>query len=119
MAGGMGTEKRTLVCGVWQGIISPYRPTGYVQICIILWQSDSYPLPIIASSVAVERVFSKGRLIMSHIRNRLSADSSRALMCLGAWTRAGYVETADLKHAASLPDAKDDEPWPEDNWIVA
>ena len=91
--------------------------TRYVQV--LHWLSDSYPLPIIASSIAVERVFSKGRLIMSHIQNRLSADSSRALMCLGAWTRAGYVETADLKHAASLPDAKDDEPWPEDNWIVA
>jgi hypothetical protein len=56
---------------------------------------------------------------MSHIRNQLSPDSSRALLCLGAWTRAGYVEASDLKHAASQPDAKDDEAWPEDDWIVA
>ena len=74
---------------------------------------------IAASTVAVERVFSKGRLIMSHVRNRLSPDSSQALLCLGAWTRAGYVQASDLKYAASQPDAKDDEPWPEDDWIVA
>lgn len=56
---------------------------------------------------------------MSHIRNRLLADTTRALLCLGAWTKAGYVETADLKYAASQPDAKNDEEWLEDEWIIA
>lgn len=69
--------------------------------------------------MAIERVFSKGRLVMSHIRNWLSADTTRALLCLGAWTKAGYVEAADLKYAASQPDTKDDEDWPDDKWIVA
>ena len=73
---------------------------------------------MLASSVAVERVFSKGRLLMSHICNWLSADSTRALLCLGAWTKSGFVETSDLKHAASLPDAKDDDPWLEDDFTL-
>ena len=66
---------------------------------------------ILASSVAVERVFSKGRLIISHICNRLSAESTCALLCLGVWSKMGYVEHADLKHAASLPDVKEGESW--------
>ncbi|KAJ7933627.1 hypothetical protein B0H13DRAFT_1592206, partial [Mycena leptocephala] len=35
-----------------------------------------------ATSVDVERVFSRGRLLLSHVWNRLSAQSTRALMCL-------------------------------------
>ncbi|KAI9511659.1 hypothetical protein F5148DRAFT_958704, partial [Russula earlei] len=61
-----------------------------------------------ASSVAIKCVFSKGQLIMSHIHNQLSADTTQALLCLGAWTKAGYVEDANLKYAASQPDTKDD-----------
>ena len=83
-----------------------------------LFYSLPYRRKMLASSVAVERVFSKGRLLMSHIRNRLSGDSTRALLCLGAWTKSGFVETLDLKHAASLPDAKDDDQWPEDEFMV-
>jgi hypothetical protein len=58
----------------------------------------------LATSVDVERVFSKGRLILSHIRNRLSVGSTRALMCLGYWSRLGYVEDSDIQAAAVLPD---------------
>ncbi|KAG5641758.1 hypothetical protein H0H81_011016, partial [Sphagnurus paluster] len=60
------------------------------------------------SSVAVERVFSKGRLLLSHVRNRLSAQSTRALICLGYWSKLGYVKNSDLLTAASLPDAQDE-----------
>ena len=66
---------------------------------------------ILAASVAVERVFSKGRLLLSHIWNRLSAQSTRALLCLGAWSKLGYVDLDDLKAAASLPDVGEDETW--------
>ena len=41
---------------------------------------------IVATSVDVERVFSKGRILLSHVRNRLSVQSTWALMCLGAWS---------------------------------
>jgi hAT family C-terminal dimerisation region len=58
-----------------------------------------------ATSVDVERVFSKGRLVLSHVRNRLSAQSTRALMCLGAWSRMGLVKDRDIMAVVRLPDA--------------
>ena len=69
-----------------------------------------------ASSVAVERVFSKGRL--SHIHNRLSAQSTRALLCLGYWGKMDLIKNDDLNAAASLPDAKNDEVWSDDDWSI-
>ncbi|KAG5633763.1 hypothetical protein H0H81_009638 [Sphagnurus paluster] len=49
------------------------------------------------------------RKLLSHVRNRLSAESTRALLCLGYWDKMGYVANSDLLSAANLPDAKDDE----------
>ena len=66
----------------------------------------------------VERVFIKGRLIISHVRNRLSAQSTCALMCLGYWSKVGLVSLEDLKAGASLPDATVDETWSDDDWAV-
>ena len=36
-----------------------------------------------ATSVAVECVFSRGRLMLSHVRNKLTAQSACAPLCLG------------------------------------
>lgn len=57
-----------------------------------------------ATSVDVERVFSKGRLVLSHIRNGLSVQSTRASMCLGNWSRMGLVMDKDVMEATKLPD---------------
>ena len=69
--------------------------------------------------MAVERVFSKGRLLISHIRNRLSAQSTHALLCLGYWSKMGFVSLEDLKAVASLPDVKEGETWFVDEGIIA
>ncbi|GBE88185.1 hypothetical protein SCP_1204160 [Sparassis crispa] len=53
-------------------------------------------LTISATSVDVERLFSKGRLLLPHICNGLSAQSIRALLCLGEWSRLGFVQVADI-----------------------
>lgn len=66
-------------------------------------------LPLIATSVDVERVFSKGRLLLSHIRNRLSVQTTRALLCLGEWSRLGLVQDSDILSATQVPVADDDE----------
>lgn len=57
----------------------------------------------------VERVFSKGRLLLSHVRNRLSVESTRALLCLGVWSKMGYVKDTDVMAVAQQPevDAED------------
>ncbi|KAF8812018.1 hypothetical protein BYT27DRAFT_7014683, partial [Phlegmacium glaucopus] len=52
----------------------------------------------------VERVFSQGRLLLSHIRSRLSVQSTRALMCLGVWSILGYVKDSDVKGVIVLPE---------------
>lgn len=58
----------------------------------------------------VERVFSQGRLLLSHIRSRLSVQSTRALMCLGVWSKLGFVTDSDLKAAVvALPELRDDD----------
>ena len=65
----------------------------------------------------VEQVFSKGRLVLSHIQNCLSAQSTHALLCL-AWSKLGYVDLDDLNAAASLPDVGLDETWSDEEWNI-
>jgi hypothetical protein len=69
-----------------------------------------------ATSVAVERVFSQGRLVLPYIRNRLSAESTRALLCLGDWSLRGLVKDGDVKAAAVLPDVEGEEPQLTEGW---
>ena len=46
----------------------------------------------------------------------MSAQTTRALLCLGAWSKLGYVELDDLNAAASLPDVGPDETWSDEEW---
>nr|VWP02659.1 Non-specific serine/threonine protein kinase (EC [Ganoderma boninense] len=72
---------------------------------------DDPLLCIPAMSMDVERVFSKGCLLLSHVRSRMSAHTTCAVLCLGAWSRAGYVKGINLQKAALAADldSKDDE----------
>lgn len=65
--------------------------------------------------MAVERVFSQGRVILPYVRNRLSVHSTRALLCIGDWSVRGLVKDKDVKAAAKLPDV-DEESELEDGW---
>ncbi|KZV80205.1 putative AC transposase, partial [Exidia glandulosa HHB12029] len=56
-------------------------------------------LIIPATSVDVERVFSRGRQLLPYNRNRLSTDSIRALLCVGAWSRMDFVRDNDVMKA--------------------
>ncbi|EPS93907.1 hypothetical protein FOMPIDRAFT_1109298, partial [Fomitopsis schrenkii] len=53
-------------------------------------------LTIPATSVGVERLFSKGHIIVTHLCNGLSAASIRALMCLNDWLLLSLVRDADV-----------------------
>jgi len=57
---------------------------------------------LLATSVGVERTFSKGRLLLSHIQNCLSVQSTHVLMCLGVWSLLGYVQDNDIKEVTAL-----------------
>ena len=62
-----------------------------------------------ATSVDVERVFSHGRLILSHVWSRLSAQSTRALLCLRNWSMLGYIKDSDVEVVARMRDVEGDE----------
>lgn len=53
-------------------------------------------LYFVASTVAVERSFSRGRILISHLRNRLRSDTIRALMCFGDWSRLDLFTPREL-----------------------
>lgn len=53
----------------------------------------------LATSTAVERVFSQGRHLLHFTRNRLSPASIRAIMCLGDWSRRNLVSNKDVVDA--------------------
>ncbi|KIM50708.1 hypothetical protein SCLCIDRAFT_58109, partial [Scleroderma citrinum Foug A] len=54
-------------------------------------------LTIPATSVDVECLFSKGCILLPHLCNRLSAQSTHALLCLGSWSQLGFVKNEDIK----------------------
>ena len=47
--------------------------------------------------------------MLSHLRNRLSVQSTQALMCVGAWSLMGYVRDGDVKAVTVLPDIEEGE----------
>lgn len=53
-------------------------------------------LLFLASSVSVERGFSRGRILISHLRNRLRSGTVRALMCFGDWSREDFMTNEEL-----------------------
>ena len=62
---------------------------------------------VVAMSVDVEWVFSRGRLILSHTRSWLSVSSTRALLCLGSWCLRGLVKDEDVTTVALLDEVQE------------
>ena len=70
-----------------------------------------------ATSVDVERIFSCGRLVLSHVRNQLSSQSTRALLCLGSWSLQDLVKDSDVLAITALKEVEGDEDVElEDGW---
>ena len=91
--GGMRSVPFILVSIAWHLIIL-LSPVCFFITLLLLFQLI---IIILATSVDVEHVFSQGRLLLSHIRSRLSVQSTRALMCLEVWSKLGYVTDSDVK----------------------
>ncbi|XP_006454489.1 hypothetical protein AGABI2DRAFT_62088, partial [Agaricus bisporus var. bisporus H97] len=49
-----------------------------------------------ASSVDVECMFQKARIVLSDLQNRLAVQTMCSLLCVGEWIRAGMVAEKDL-----------------------
>ena len=63
-----------------------------------------------ATAVDCECVFSRSRILLSHVRNRMAVETIRALMCVGEWSRKGYIKTKDIKAVTMLsePEGEDE-----------
>lgn len=60
----------------------------------------SFPLLIdnyVVTAVPVERSFSRGRILIPHLRNRLRGPTIQALMCFGDWSRMDHVTNTELE----------------------
>ncbi|KAF5334089.1 hypothetical protein D9758_018506 [Tetrapyrgos nigripes] len=53
-------------------------------------------------STDVERHFSQGRLLLPYVCNRLKAQTTRSLMCLGQWSPLGMIHNDDIKAVVLL-----------------
>ena len=51
---------------------------------------------VVATSTAVERIFSQGRQLLSFTRNRLHPSTIRAFLCLGSWGRNDLIFFEDV-----------------------
>ncbi|KAF5356700.1 hypothetical protein D9758_013728 [Tetrapyrgos nigripes] len=61
-------------------------------------------LTIPATSTDVERIFSRSRFLLPYVRNRLSAETTRALMCLSQWSLLGLIDDNDVVEVSKLPE---------------
>ena len=68
-----------------------------------------------ATSIDVERLFSRGRLLLSHVRSWLSVQSTRTLLCLGIWSELNLVKNTDVNEVSELQDAEEEVDL-EDGW---
>ena len=57
-------------------------------------------------SIDVKCLFSHGRLLLSHVHLWLSAQSTRTLLCLGAWSKCNLVMDDNVKKVTELQDVE-------------
>ena len=66
---------------------------GMFTICLFIHYTN---IPA-ATSVNVEQLFSKGRVVLPYLCNHLSSQSTCALLCLRQWSKLGLVKDEDLR----------------------
>ncbi|KIK77753.1 hypothetical protein PAXRUDRAFT_165819, partial [Paxillus rubicundulus Ve08.2h10] len=73
-------------------------------------------LTIPATSINVECLFIHGYLIVTHTHSHLSAQSTCALLCLGAWSLIELVKTEDVLAVSTVEDVEGNEEALEDGF---
>ncbi|KIK17958.1 hypothetical protein PISMIDRAFT_110380 [Pisolithus microcarpus 441] len=66
-------------------------------------------LTIPAMSIDVERLFSHGCLLLSHVHSQLSSQSTCALLCLGLWSELDLIQNDNMHNVTTLPDLTEDD----------
>ena len=66
---------------------------GMFTICLFIHYTN---IPA-AMSIDVEWLFSKGHVVLPYLRNCLLSQSTRALLCLGQWSKLSLVKDEDLR----------------------
>lgn len=99
--GGTSSGWHILDSRAWPGIICLLQVSPPAALGLLYRIKSSVYSPT-ATTVDVERVFSKGRILLTHTRNRLSANNTRASMCVGDWSRLGLIKSTDI--AAAVKD---------------
>ena len=61
-------------------------------------------------------MFSQGRLLLSHVRSRLSVQSTRALLCLGTWSTLDLIEKEDFRAGLSRGEVCEEEKDLAEDW---
>ena len=64
----------------------------------------------------MERLFSRGRLLLTNVHSRLSVQSTRALLCLGYWSLLGLIRSEDIESITKLLDVQGDEEELKEGW---
>ena len=72
----------------------------------------------LATTVDIERVFSRGRLVLPHVCNCLAIQSTRASLCIGIWSSLGLVKDSDIKMSVGKDDVVGEEEDLPENWDV-
>lgn len=67
-------------------------------------------------SVDVEQLFSCGRLLLSHVRSGLLAQTMCALLYVGLWSPLDLIRLEDIKAVASLPTVDGEDMEMADGW---
>src|SRR3984893_1358689 len=89
-SGGMSTGWPIPTCPPWHWTFLVHRvSTSYLGLVAVI---DS----LIATSTAVEQVFSLGRQVLHFTRNRSTPKAVRAFLCLGSWFRCGLITVEDI-----------------------
>ena len=108
--GGMRGVLLFLTFLVWLGIISQSQvsvPSSLLFLLIFC------PL---ATTVDVERVFSRGHLVLPHVHNCLAIQSTHASLCVGVWSSLGLVKDSDIKMSVGKDDVVGKEEDLPENW---
>ena len=70
----------------------------------------------VVTSVDVEWLFSRGHLLLMHVRSGLSLQSTRALLCLGLWSGLGLIKDKDVQIISCLADVVGDDREMTEGW---